>query len=245
MNLHEAGYSIRRIEKVLKCSHRTIRKYLNSDKESICSTILTSGVDNYHDVIVKSLSEGMCRSELYRKLQEIGLKCGKTAAYDYFNKIARLYNIELTPLESCTQEQKQKRKNIKNYIYISRKKIFDYLWFDTNLEIEKEYFDYLLKEYPIITTLKVLIRNFRMIFEKQQHSFLYSFINKYKESSVKLLSHFATGLEKDIEAVGNAVTYPYSNGFVEGTNNKIKMLKRTMYGRCGSKLLAAKLMLRL
>ncbi|MBQ3414356.1 MAG: transposase, partial [Clostridia bacterium] len=34
-----------------------------------------------------------------------------------------------------------------------------------------------------------------------------------------------------------------SNGFVEGTNSKLKMIKRTMYGRCGKKLLAAKLML--
>ncbi|KFX60152.1 hypothetical protein KU41_01310 [Clostridium botulinum] len=34
-----------------------------------------------------------------------------------------------------------------------------------------------------------------------------------------------------------------SNGFVEGTNSKLKMIKRTMYGRCSKKLLAAKLML--
>ena len=32
------------------------------------------------------------------------------------------------------------------------------------------------------------------------------------------------------------------NAFVEGTNNKVKMVKRTMYGRCSKKLLAAKLM---
>ena len=34
-----------------------------------------------------------------------------------------------------------------------------------------------------------------------------------------------------------------SNGFVEGTNSKLKMIKRTMYGRCGKELLAAKLIL--
>ena len=39
----------------------------------------------------------------------------------------------------------------------------------------------------------------------------------------------------------NAVAYEYSNGFVEGTNSKLKMIKRTMYGRCGRKLLEAKL----
>ena len=55
---------------------------------------------------------------------------------------------------------------------------------------------------------------------------------------------FADGLEKDIEAVENSVASPLSNGFVEGTNNKLKMVKRTMYGRCSRQLLEAKLMYR-
>ena len=32
------------------------------------------------------------------------------------------------------------------------------------------------------------------------------------------------------------------DGFVEGTNSKLKMIKRTVYGRCSKALLAAKLM---
>lgn len=34
-----------------------------------------------------------------------------------------------------------------------------------------------------------------------------------------------------------------ANGFVEGTNNKLKMVKRTMYGRCNFPLLRTKMML--
>ena len=45
----------------------------------------------------------------------------------------------------------------------------------------------------------------------------------------------------NIDAVENAVAYDYSNGFVEGTNSRLKMIKRTMYGRCGKRLLEAKL----
>ena len=60
--------------------------------------------------------------------------------------------------------------------------------------------------------------------------------------SIKELASFAKGLEKDIEAVENAVASDLSNGFVEGTNSKLKMIKRTMYGRCSQKLLEAKLM---
>ena len=73
---------------------------------------------------------------------------------------------------------------------------------------------------------------------------MYSFINRYKEVTEKLINRFARSMEKDLEAIKNAVSSPLSNGFVEGMNNKLKMLKRTMYGRCGCRLLAAKLMLR-
>lgn len=211
---------------------------------SVCSSTLFSGVDKYHDQIVRALSEGKRRSVLYRELQAIGLTCGKTAAYDYFNLVAKLYDIELIPLENCSPKQKQLRKNIQKHIYISRKKIFDYLWFDEKLDIEPEYFEYLLNKYPIIISLKICIREFRVIFEKEYQSLLYSFINKYKESSVKLIKKFAESMEKDLEAIENAVSSPLSNGFVEGTNSKLKMVKRTMYGRCGCRLLAAKLMVK-
>ena len=51
---------------------------------------------------------------------------------------------------------------------------------------------------------------------------------------------FAHGLQNDYEAVKNAVIYPYSNGFVEGSNNRLKMIKRTMYGRANLPLLSVK-----
>jgi hypothetical protein len=45
------------------------------------------------------------------------------------------------------------------------------------------------------------------------------------------LRSFATGIRHDQQAVTNGLTLAYSSGKVEGTVNKIKMLKRQMYGR--------------
>lgn len=67
------------------------------------------------------------------------------------------------------------------------------------------------------------------------------FVEKYSNSSIKALKRFADGLKRDIDAVENAVAYNFSNGFVEGTNSRLKMIKRSMYGRCGKQLLEAKL----
>jgi len=57
------------------------------------------------------------------------------------------------------------------------------------------------------------------------------------------LHSFATGIRNDRQAVINALTLPYSSGRVEGTVNKIKMIKRQMYGRAGFTLLRKRVML--
>ena len=54
------------------------------------------------------------------------------------------------------------------------------------------------------------------------------FVEKYSKSTLKPLKSFADGLRRDIDAVENAVAYEYSNGFVEGTNSRLKMIKRTL-----------------
>ncbi len=45
------------------------------------------------------------------------------------------------------------------------------------------------------------------------------------------LATFAQGLEKEGSALHAAFTLPYSNGPVEGKINKLKYIKRSMYGR--------------
>jgi transposase len=51
------------------------------------------------------------------------------------------------------------------------------------------------------------------------------------------LRSFATGIRNDMQAVINGLTLHWNSGRVEGTVNKIKMIKRQMYGRAGFDLL--------
>ena len=86
-----------------------------------------------------------------------------------------------------------------------------------------------------------MTKEFRNIFKTRKVPLLYLFVEKYSNSNLKSLKSFANGLMRDIDVVENAVAYEYSNGFVEGTNSRLKMIKRTMSGRCGKQLLEAKL----
>ena len=43
------------------------------------------------------------------------------------------YRIELIPMQSCSPEQKAKRKEILKYSYVSRKEVFRFLWMGEGL----------------------------------------------------------------------------------------------------------------
>ena len=56
------------------------------------------------------------------------------------------------------------------------------------------------------------------------------------------LKEFAAGLRRDIGAVQAALDLPWTTSPVEGQVNRLKMLKRTMYGRAGFQLLRARVL---
>lgn len=53
---------------------------------------------------------------------------------------------------------------------------------------------------------------------------------------------FAKGIAEDYEAVRNALTYEWSNGQLEGQVNRLKLIKRMMYGRAKFDLLKARVL---
>lgn len=54
---------------------------------------------------------------------------------------------------------------------------------------------------------------------------------------VKKLQNFAISLQRDYDAVKAALVYDWSNGQVEGQVNRLKTIKRQMYGRANFDLL--------
>ena len=64
----------------------------------------------------------------------------------------------------------------------------------------------------------------------------------WKRFSQQTLHSFVNGIERDIDAINNAIIYSYNNGLAEGSVNKLKVIKRIMYGRCSFELLKSKLL---
>ena len=61
------------------------------------------------------------------------------------------------------------------------------------------------------------------------------------DAKTSLVRSFANGVERDIDAVRNAIISPWSNGQTEGQITKLKLIKKQMYGRAKIDLLQARL----
>ena len=222
----------------------TIAKYRTGEpRELSMYGIHQSKLDIYHDFILECLYSGKSKSKTVKAVYAKGYTGSKSNAFDYLVKIEQREGkaFELQPYIRTQTEALKYRTGSKGKSadYITREGVFRYMWMDIKLtDLHK---CYIYSHFPNLWELYACIREFRNVFKKKSVILLYLFIEKYKKSNIKGLRSFAKDLENDLDAVENAVAYDYSNGFVEGTNSRLKMIKRTMYGKCNRELLEAKL----
>ena len=62
------------------------------------------------------------------------------------------------------------------------------------------------------------------------------------EADLVPIMRFARTLNRDYDAVKNAIEKPWSNGQAKGQINRLKTLKRAMYGRPRPELLRARML---
>ena len=90
-------------------------------------------MDQFYDYIVKALTSGISRKEVYRNVIEKGYKGGQSAAYDYMNKIVERFQIDVAIYKSSSPEALQNKKTLQKYDHLSRNGIFRYLWMGMEL----------------------------------------------------------------------------------------------------------------
>jgi len=95
---------------------------------------------------------------------------------------------------------------------------------------------------PEFTTMRGLAMRFRGIFRGKDTDKLDVWLDDAQQSGIYAMQRFARTLRRDIDGVKNAVTECWSNGETEGGINRLKTLKRAMYGRAGAELLCARML---
>jgi transposase len=88
-----------------------------------------------------------------------------------------------------------------------------------------------------VAQVRALAQSFIAMVKARQPEHLGPWLKSVADSGISALQRFADGLRKDLEAVKAALTLPWSQGQVEGWVNKLKFIKRSMYGRANFDLL--------
>ncbi len=80
-------------------------------------------------------------------------------------------------------------------------------------------------------------QRFADMVRKRQSELLLPWLADVGKSRISPLMGFAKGIKQDLAAVTNALSLPWSNGQTEGQVNRLKLIKRQMYGRANFDLL--------
>ena len=96
---------------------------------------------------------------------------------------------------------------------------------------------------PPLTVLAEHVHAFAELLTTRRGNDLEDWMSAVEASDLPALHAFVRGLRKDLDAVVAGLSLPYSNGPIEGTNTKFKLLKRQMYGRAGFALLRQRILL--
>ena len=90
---------------------------------------------------------------------------------------------------------------------------------------------------PVVAEVRSLAREFLGLMHRRRPREFGRWLKRLSKCSAAEMRSFAKSLRNDLAAVRAAFTLPRSNGQTEGHVNRLKYLKRQMYGRASVELL--------
>jgi len=93
-----------------------------------------------------------------------------------------------------------------------------------------------------LRTVYLVSQEFVTLLKERQAETLDCWLKRAKACHVTELTSFVNGIRRDYAAVHAAFSLPWSNGITEGHVNRLKFLKRQMFGRAPLELLRVKVL---
>ena len=240
--LHKEGYSIRAIQKHLKMSWRTARKYIDAD---VCpqypiSRVRPSKLTPWLPYLEKRWQAGYTNAtQLWREIEAQGFTGTRSLVSRWAAKERKLlprstqYSRQQPP-EVRPNLTKQTRPVPWSSARASWVLVKDRAQLDEQERAALEQMATTDKQVEV--TAQLAERFVKMVKQKEPNK-LEQWLRDAMVSGVRSLISFANGIRQDFTAVYNALSLIWSNGQVEGQVNRLKFIKRMMYGRANFDLL--------
>ncbi len=231
--LRKQGFNKGEIAGMVGINRATVARYLKEDFNPVSAcynTTVSSKIKPYADGIKNMLSEGKTFKQISAAIREKGYH-GSDATIRMFATRERKLMKEAA-LQSGEGE-KIERKWLVSLLYRP---------IDEVSSLSEEQLERVIEQYPVIGRVYDAVSGFKQVVFGRNDSELDKWIEETGELEIDELNSFINGTRKDIQAVKNAILLDYNNGLAEGSVNKLKVIKRIMYGRNSFELLKGKLL---
>lgn len=225
--LQDEGHSKRKIAKLLKMSRHTINRYWDRTEFLPKVNHKKSNILDHEEYLIKRWNEGeQSVKNLYAEIQEKGFKYNIKAVYDLMKGYPKTI-VDSTP--EIVKVKYYSSKQLSIWLGTFRKD-----WTD---DVPKEYLTKLIDGNSSIRKVRNAVLNFRRFMKDKTGEKLMPWCKNILDDKNEHIKSFAKGVLNDYKAVYQGFESNWSNGPVEGQVNRLKTIKRQMYGRAGFELL--------
>jgi transposase len=221
-----AGCSISQISRELDLERGTVYRFARAgslDELLVKTTTRESQLDGFDPYLERRWTEGcMNANRLYSEIRAQGFSGGVQIVRRYVRR------FRTTPAASAARPTQLKVRQVTTWIMQK----------PTSLEAdEQESLQRVLDRCPELNALAGHVRAFAEMMRDLRGDRLVQWMDSVQADDLPDLHSFAMGVRRDQDAVVAGLTMRWSSGQVEGHVNRLKMLKRQMFGRAKFDLL--------
>ena len=239
--LHQQQWSQGAIAQAVGVSARTVQRYRTQpDFPTILPQRKSFGrslLDPYKQRLLEWWNGGIRQPQLLLSLlQQQGYDGSIRTLTRYISQLRQAQSLPAklghSPQSSVKVSDPQSRPltaRRASYLIVKRK--------ENRVPEDRELLKQIAAQHPDLALAIELADEFLCLLRQRQGEAFDAWLTKALKSSLKPFHTFAEGLLDDYAAVKASMMSNISNGVVEGLNNRLKMLKRQMYGRAGLELL--------
>lgn len=224
--LHNQGMRIRRICRETGLSRNAVRRHIRAEAFSprIKGKHKHNRLQPFEQYIWRRWAEGERNAtQIWREISEQGFVGHPSLVHEFVREWRGTVTVDC-PVPARGYSVSQTARLLRR--------------FDEKLpEGERAFLSKLCELCPEIETVRRLAREFELIVKERRTTGFDSWLVAVKESKLIDLQNWAAGLLADESAVRAAFSSNWSNGQTEGQVNRLKFIKRSMYGRANFELL--------